>query len=538
MSRTSMMRVFRSAVRAAQKESRAGNFAAQMMDRRHMLALTAGSLAWYGCVSRNRIAGSTFQAVSSTDGPVIILGGGVAGLTAAYYLHKNNIPFQIYEASRRLGGRVHTKEEFNETGMFCELGAEFVDGRHLDFLSLANELGLDVDNLDVTQTEVLEPIFYMKGSRYRFKDLVFGIKDFLKELKDDQKLIFGENQTAVPTYQHAFNSKFFDQKDLASYLDQKKSLPDWIKTYLRVAYEGEYGLEAHQQSALNLILLMGTEIHDGTFDLFSENNRSRRVRGGNGVLIKSLQEKLRLDEGVGRHFFPEHALVAIRDNGTKTTLTFKTLAQTKEVAASRVICTLPFGCLRRVDGVANLDMSPHKKAALQQLTYGTHSKFVFGFKDRFWTKGANKERGSDGRISFDTGVQEFWDSSRGQKGDAGILTNLASGSRGQKLDLSEGDQVLKELATLFPTAINSHDQNRAIMNWTRHPYALGSVICFRPGDYGQFVGAIGQPELNGRFLFAGEHCSLKYHGLMNGAVETGKGAALALVSERVRRRSI
>ncbi len=534
MSRTSMLRVFRRAVRVAQRESQSG-ILPLMMDRRHMLALSVGSLAWYGCVSRSRMMSSSFQAVSNSENPVIILGGGVAGLTAAYYLTKNNIPFQIYEASRRLGGRVHTREEFNEAGMFCELGAEFVDDRHEEFLHLAHELGLTVDTLDITQTEVLEPIFYVKGSRYRFKDLVFGIKDFLRELKDDQRLIFGDSPLTVPTYQHAFNSKFFDQKDLASYLDQKKNLPDWIKTYLRLAYEGEYGLEAHQQSALNFILSVGTEIHDGTFDLFGGNHRSRRIRGGNGSLIKALQEKMQLDERAGYNFFPEHELVAIRDNGTQTTLTFKTLSQTKEVAAHRVICTLPFGCLRRVDGMGSLALSPQKKIALNQMTYGSHSKFIFGFKDRFWMKGLNKERGSDGRMTFDTGVQEFWDTSRGQKGEAGILTNLASGARGQSLDLSEGDQILKELTTLFPMAMASHDQNRAIMNWTRHPYALGSVACFRPGDYGQFVGAVGQPELNGRFLFAGEHCSIKHHGLMNGAVETGKAAALALATERARR---
>lgn len=532
MSRTSMLRVLREAVRAAQKEC--PPLLPQLMNRRHMLGLAVGSLA-YGCVSRSRMNGASFSAVASKENPVIILGGGISGLTAAYYLQKHGVPFQVYEASRRLGGRIYTQEEFNDAGMFCELGAEFIGSRHEEILDLAHELGLSVDSLDVSQPEVLEPIFFMKGSRYRFKDLVFGIKEFLNELKEDQKLIFGDNVISIPTYQHAFNSKFYDQKDLASYLDQRKSLPAWIKSYIRIAYEGEYGLEAHQQSALNLIMNMGADIQDGTFEMYGANNHSKRIRGGSGALVRALQEKLVLDEHAGFNFFPEHEWVGIKDNGMQTTLTFKTLSQTKDVVASRVICTLPFGCVRRVDGIMALDLSPQKKLALQNLTYGTHSKFMFGFKDRFWMKGVDKERGNDGRLTFDTGVQEFWDSSHGQKGEPGILTNLASGTRGQSLDLSQGDAILKELAILFPQALTSHDNHRAMMNWARHPYALGSRSCFRPGDYGQFVGSMGQPELKGRFLFAGEHCSLRHPGVMNGAVETGKSMALALVVERTRR---
>lgn len=49
---------------------------------------------------------------------VIIIGGGLAGLTAANYLHQKGIDFKILEASDRVGGRVKT---------------ELIDGYRLDY---------------------------------------------------------------------------------------------------------------------------------------------------------------------------------------------------------------------------------------------------------------------------------------------------------------------------------------------------------------------------------------------------------------------
>ena len=39
---------------------------------------------------------------------VIIVGAGLAGLTAANYLHKKDISFQLLESTDRVGGRVKT----------------------------------------------------------------------------------------------------------------------------------------------------------------------------------------------------------------------------------------------------------------------------------------------------------------------------------------------------------------------------------------------------------------------------------------------
>ncbi|MGB9119165.1 MAG: FAD-dependent oxidoreductase, partial [Candidatus Angelobacter sp.] len=66
----------------------------------------------------------------------LIIGGGIAGLTAARHLTEAGLRVTLLEARDRLGGRIYT----HCTADFpVELGAEFVHGRPNEILSLAAE---------------------------------------------------------------------------------------------------------------------------------------------------------------------------------------------------------------------------------------------------------------------------------------------------------------------------------------------------------------------------------------------------------------
>src|SRR4051812_33762959 len=71
-------------------------------------------------------------AFGATPPRVAIVGGGLAGLTAAYRLKQAGITAQVYEASTRFGGRCWTLRGAFADGQVAERGGELIDNNHLE----------------------------------------------------------------------------------------------------------------------------------------------------------------------------------------------------------------------------------------------------------------------------------------------------------------------------------------------------------------------------------------------------------------------
>ena len=63
---------------------------------------------------------------------VIIIGGGIAGLSAANELLRNGCIVTVLEAKKRFGGRMHT---IRDQKLPIELGAEFIHGKNKQLLN-------------------------------------------------------------------------------------------------------------------------------------------------------------------------------------------------------------------------------------------------------------------------------------------------------------------------------------------------------------------------------------------------------------------
>lgn len=91
-----------------------------------------------------------------THTDILIIGGGLSGLTTAYFLKKEGLTAHVLEARNRLGGRIFTIR--NDGGHTIEMGATWLGNKHLHLIKLIEDLGLDIEEQLIGEKAYYEPI--------------------------------------------------------------------------------------------------------------------------------------------------------------------------------------------------------------------------------------------------------------------------------------------------------------------------------------------------------------------------------------------
>ncbi|MCS7301034.1 MAG: FAD-dependent oxidoreductase [Fimbriimonadales bacterium] len=466
-----------------------------------------------GVLTATALTGGLTRTVSEAslrrDPRVVIVGAGMAGLSAAYHLRRRGLHATLYEASERTGGRIYSARDLFAPGLITELGGEFIDSTHRDMLQFVRLFDLELIDLEARSERNLETRYYFNGQSYTEAQIIDALRPIAQRIKQDAQ------QAGYPVTYNNYNAFAYalDNTSLAEYLTQIGAT-GWLYELLEVAYVTEYGLDAHEQSCLNLIFLIDTQLSDG-FDIFGESDERYKVRGGNQQIPDRLAQMMASQIRFG------HRLVALREGSHGYRLTFeRSGGGTAEVQADFVLLTLPFTLLREVD--LRVPLPPVKRRAINELGYGTNAKLILGFQSRFW-----RAQGLNGDFFTDEPFQSGWDSSRLQAGTAGSLTLFLGGTPGVQVGAgtpqSQAAAFLPGVERVFPGATAQYTGNAVRFHWPSYPFTRCSYACWKVGQYTTIAGAEFEPV--GRLFFAGEHTSIDFQGYMNGAAETGRRAA-------------
>ena len=474
--------------------------------------LALGALPMLGaCALTERAAGA------NPGGPrIAIVGGGIAGLTAGYYLKRRaGLDCEIFEANGRTGGRIFTARDLLAPGLTTELGGEFIDSAHDDMFALAKEFGLElIDTEDASEIELAAEAYYFEGRHYSAAELVEAFIPLVERLAADVNSIDDRID-----FEHDGGARAFDHLSLAQYFDTI-GVTGWLRTLLEVAYVTEFGLDAGDQSALNFLTMIPTEEPDGPLALFGESDERYKILGGNQRIVDELAR--RLDGQIQL----EHRLTRIRARGNGYALSFDVPnGRPREIAADYVIMTIPFTLLRDVD--LQVDLPEYKTRAIRELGYGQCAKVLAGFDTRPW-----RELGFAGNIFTDEPFQLAWDNSRQQPSRSGGITFYSGGSPAlravaENID-DQAQRFLRSLEKAYPGSWARHNGKTARFDWPHFAWSKGAYACYRPGQWTSISGA--EKRSVGNLLFAGEHCSKDFQGFMNGGAETGREAAESLIA--------
>ncbi len=368
------------------------------LTRRRLLRLSAAAA---GAVVLSPVLDwNAYAKQERPKGPVAIIGGGVAGLTAAYRLQAAGATPIVFEASNRWGGRMFTVYDFYK-GMFCELGGEFVDTNHEDLQTLASELGVEMQKLAAEGDG--EDLYFFKNQFHTPKEMIDPEKQtgafapIAKQIaKDADKLTDkDENWTS--------HARKLDKMSLKAYLEQfRGKTDDWAIDLLDVGYNIEFGLLTEDQSSLNMVDFITTDM-DKPFSMFGESDEVFRIKGGSSALIKALlaalENKIEMKQG--------YALTALDHKAGKIVLGFDAPGGPASESYDAVILALPFTKLRQVKGLEGLQLGKEKLKCIRELGYGQSAKILQGTTSRVWrSPGVGPARAIERHLLFRSRLPE------------------------------------------------------------------------------------------------------------------------------------
>ncbi len=466
---------------------------------------------------------------------IAIVGAGIAGLNAALTLQDAGLSCDIYEASNRVGGRVHSDTATWTNGLVSEWCGEFIDENHETIHRLIKRFGLKTIDLEHARTGDAQSIVYFLNRYYNDEELSRGFQAIIPLLEQQAQ------EAGFPTtYAH--------HTEMGYRLDHV-SVYEWIERYVEGGHNtpvgrlldavcsGLYGLDTGEQSSLNLVYMFGSRGPVKGPVTPRPLQGSSKIVGGNGQLPQALARSL--PEGC---IHLGHRLVALeRGDDSSLALTFAAADGTLEVRCDRAILALPFSTLRRVD-YRKAGFDPLKHVAIEELGYGTISKLFLQFDRPYWYDDGPWPHPHSGFIITDLPIQALWDASIGQTSSSALLVDYTSGHRGAAYapptpyattdDFEHiqryAQDCLRQLEHVFP-GISTHYSGKAALSYpTGDPHLLGSYACWRVGQYTRFGGYEGARQ--GPISFAGEHCSIEFQGFMEGAAREGARAAREILA--------
>jgi monoamine oxidase len=478
------------------------------------------------------------------QGPTIaIVGGGLAGLNAAYQLQKLGFTATVYEAGKRLGGRIFSVCDAVGEGLVIDFGGAFINTDHADMLALVEDFSLTLFNRieEAERLAIPKTGYFFGGCSHSEAAVADLLRPLAAQITADADLLDADYDLIAPE---------FDHLSVTAYLDQHADkIPEpFIRTLIENAIRTEYGVEPDASSALQLLFLLPT-VDGNKVDVLGYSDETFVVAGGSGRIIERLAQAL---EGQIRTRMRLVKLQA-RDQGFR--LTFRRPAhphasrQSHEreaapeeavVDADYVIVALPFTVLRHVD--LQVDLPETLWRFINEVDLGSNEKLFAGVEKKFW----RRDEGFSMDAWTDLGFSAIWDETlRQPERFDGALTHYFGGRETLRVRVGsaevQGEKALHRLEVVLPGAQASATGRFAHTRWTRNRFSRGAYVNFKPGQLTAFADFfyIDSDDLDerqdvrvGNLIFAGEHLSDAYYGFMNGAAETGRLAA-QVVARRI-----
>jgi len=423
---------------------------------------------------------------SDFSGNVIIVGAGVAGMYAAYLLHKQGVDVQVLEASSVYGGRVKALKNFADFDI--ELGAEEIHGERSLWNDLVRNSGAELISSQLNELYYFNGSFktYAQATENTFFNRVLDVIDGFGQYAGDDisAAAFGNISGIHSSVAHIYNGMVGNEMGSSN------------------AEVGMYGLREIEEK-------------------WTAGKIDSRVR--NRSFIQILEESF---SEILSKIKLETPITAIDYSGAKV----KLVGNDETIyEADKVIVTVPVSVLKSNAISFSPALSTERVNALERIGMDRGMKIIFKFSERLWPENSS--------YMYATGlVPLYWATGAGGRGEDVYLTAFVCGENADILS-AQGDamiaSILSELDTLFGDATSKY-VSHYIQDWGDEEFIQGGDEEFIQGAYSYSKPGTGNAreiiakDLGSKVYFAGEATHTQGHfATVHGAMET----ALRAVNE-------
>jgi monoamine oxidase len=450
-----------------------------------------------------------------TRADVVVVGAGLAGLTAARAIQKAGKSVLVVEARKRVGGRVVNHNVGD--GVVAELGMEYVGPTQDRILALAKELKVD---LFPTYAQG-ENVYLFEGTRLTWSDTgPTGTAPQDPVILADLATVVAQldqmsTEVPVDAPWKAPKAAEWDEQTLDTWI-RANTGTERFRKLADVATRAIFGAETKDVSLLYTLFYIassGNEQNPGTFERnFSTRGGAQESRfvGGSGLI------PLRMARDLGRrvHLGRPVRRISQDRNGVRVE------ADGKTFAGKRAIVALAPALAGRIAYSPDL---PYLRDGLTQRTpMGALIKCEFVYDRPFW-----RDDGLSGFAIADSGPCNVIFDNSPPEGKPGLIFGFAGGDMardwGERGMAARRAGTLKNLTDVFgPKAANPKAYFEA--HWPHETWTRGCPVgLLPPGTLSEYGPALRAPV--GRLHWAGTETATYWAGYADGAVRSGERAA-------------